>query len=212
MAWTNWSQTWSTRSTITTSRRPLQRRRKYLRLQADPRLKQNQEDLQIIAHLQGLYLFLKEHGLILNQELNSIKLTQWQKEQTLFFDTENYLEKKMGRSNSGEWKMIFRTNLSTLSIGLMMYGRARWQEAEITIIDFKTVLTISGVFVRTRNFFFTVCPALQGHSGRLHLIDPSLQVQCINSVYFLRVHLSYWMCGQFALHHKFRIDSGRTKF
>ena len=25
-------------------------------------------------------LFLKEHGLILNQELNSIKLTQWQKE------------------------------------------------------------------------------------------------------------------------------------
>ena len=64
---------------MTTSRRPLQRRRKYLRLQADPRLKQNQEDLQLLAHLQGLYPFLKEHGLILNQELNSIKLTQWQK-------------------------------------------------------------------------------------------------------------------------------------
>ena len=79
MAWTNWSQTWSTRSTTTTSRRPIQRRRKYLRLQADPRLKQNQEDLQLLAHLQGLYLFLKEHGLILNQDLNSIKLTQWQK-------------------------------------------------------------------------------------------------------------------------------------
>ena len=62
-----------------TSRRPLQRRSKYLRSQA-PRLKKKQEDLQLLVHLQGLYLFLKEYGLILNQELNSIKLTQWQKE------------------------------------------------------------------------------------------------------------------------------------
>ena len=43
-------------------------------------LKQNQEDLQHLAHLQGLYLFSREYGLVLNQELNSIKLTQWQKE------------------------------------------------------------------------------------------------------------------------------------
>ena len=46
----------------------------------------------------------------------------------------------MVRSNSGDWKMIFRTNLSTLKIGLMMYGRARWQEAEATRKDFNTVL------------------------------------------------------------------------
>ena len=39
------------------SRRPLQRRRKYLRLQADPRLKQNQEDLQLLAHLQVSFLW-----------------------------------------------------------------------------------------------------------------------------------------------------------
>ena len=36
--------------------------------------------------------------------------------------------------------------------------------------------------------------------------------QCVNSEQFLRVHLSYWMCSQFTLHHKFRIDSGRTQF
>ena len=59
---------------------PPQRRRKYVRLQADSRLKQNREDPQLLVHLQGLYPFLKENGLILNQELNSIKLTQWQKE------------------------------------------------------------------------------------------------------------------------------------
>ena len=43
------------------------------------KLKQNQEHLPLLAHLQELYLFLKEFGLILNQELNSIKRTQWQK-------------------------------------------------------------------------------------------------------------------------------------
>ena len=49
--------------------------------------------------------------------------------------------------------------------------------------------------------------ALQGHSGR----NPT-SGQCVNSGQFLRVHLSYWMCNQFTLHHKFRIDSGRTQF
>ena len=33
----------------------------------------------------------------------------------------------------------------------------------------------------------------------------------MNSEQFLRVQLSYWMCSQLTLHHKFRIDSGRTK-
>ena len=37
--------------------------------------------------------------------------------------------------------MIFGTNLSTLSIGLMKCGRARWQEAEATRKDFNVVLT-----------------------------------------------------------------------
>ena len=52
---------------------------RFLLLQADQRLKQNQDDLPMLAHLQELYLFVKEYGLILNQELNSIKRTQWQK-------------------------------------------------------------------------------------------------------------------------------------
>ena len=52
----------------------------YFLLQADQRLKQNQEDLLLLAHLQELYLFVKEYGLILNQELNTIRHTQWQKD------------------------------------------------------------------------------------------------------------------------------------
>ena len=53
--------------------------------------------------------------------------------------------------------------------------------------------------------------ALQGHSGS-NPIDPSLQDNVLIFGQFLRVHLSHWMCNQFTLHHKFRIDTGRTKF
>ena len=201
MDWTSWSQTWSTKRTTTTSRKPLRWSLKNLRLQADPRLKQNQEDVPLIAHLQGLFLFLKEHGLILNQELKSIKLSQCQNDQTLFFGTDNYLEKKTERSNSGDWKMIIGTNLSTLNVGLMMYGRARWQEAETTRKDFNIVLT-------HQNKKFFISELFNDIQDAIPLI-----LHCkTNSERFLRVHLSYWMCSQFALHHKIRIDSGRTKF
>ena len=53
--------------------------------------------------------------------------------------------------------------------------------------------------------------ALQGHSGR-NPIDPSLQDNVFIPNNFLRVHLSHRMCNQFTLHHKFRIDTGWTKF
>ena len=52
----------------------------YLLLRADQKLKQNREDLPLLTHIQELYLFVKEYGLILNRELDSIKRTQWQKD------------------------------------------------------------------------------------------------------------------------------------
>ena len=61
--------------------------------------------------------------------------------------------------------MIFGTNLSTLNSGLMMYGRARWQEAEATRKDFNA--DPSGQEILHLR-------ALQGHSGR-NPIDPTLQ-------------------------------------
>ena len=47
----------------------------------------------------------------------------------------------MVRSNSGDWKMIFGTDLSILNIGLMVYGGAKCKEAEATRKDLNTVLT-----------------------------------------------------------------------
>ena len=53
--------------------------------------------------------------------------------------------------------------------------------------------------------------ALQGHSGR-NPIDPTLQDNVVILDSFFEYIYHIWMCGQFTLYHKFRIDSGRTKF
>ena len=97
--------------------------------------------------------------------------------------------------------MIFRTNLSTLNIGLMICGRARWQEAEAT-----------------RKFQYCTDPLGQEilylrslHSGR-NAIDPSLRDNVLIPNNFFEYIFSNWMFSQFTLHHKFRSDSGKTKF
>ena len=46
----------------------------------------------------------------------------------------------MQRLNSGDSKVVFGTNLSTLNIALMKCGRVKWQEAEATRKDFNIVL------------------------------------------------------------------------
>ena len=99
-------------------------------------------------------------------------------------------------------KVIFGTNLSTLDIGLIERGRVEWWEVEGTRRYFNTGLTR-----QDRKFSFR---ALQGHSGR-NPIDPPLQDNVSILDKLLRVHLSYCMCNQFTLHHKFRIDTGKTK-
>ena len=47
----------------------------------------------------------------------------------------------MERLNSGDSKIVFGTNLRTLSIGLMKCGRAKWLEAEVTRKDFNIEVT-----------------------------------------------------------------------
>ena len=116
---TSWSQTWSTKSTATTNRKPLKRRRKCLLLQADQRLKQNQEDLPLL------------------EGFNTVLIRQDKK----FFTSELF--------------KVIRD-----AIPLILHHR--------TMCLFRTIS--SSTF------------------------------------------LSYWMCSQFALHHKFRIDSGWTTF
>ena len=54
------------------------RRQMYLRLRADQRPKQNHEDVLLPAHLQELYLSVKDLGLVLSQRIIRLSLTQCQ--------------------------------------------------------------------------------------------------------------------------------------
>ena len=108
----------------------------------------------------------------------------------------------MERLNSGDKKVIFGTNLCTLNIGLVKSGRVQWQEAEETREDLNIVLIHQDKKFFISELFKVIQDAI------------TLILNCRTMYYseqILRVHLSYWMCGQFTLHHKFRIDSGRTK-
>ena len=190
MDWTGWSQTWSTKSTTTTSRKPLKRRRKYLRwrrkylhMQANQRLKQNREDLPLLAHLQELYLFMKEHGLTLNQELNSRRT--WS---DLILETQRWSSEQIWALSMLVWWNVEEYN-----------GKRRRQQEKISILYWP---------VRTRNSL----PASSSRSFRTQSHWSIITGQCVNSRQFLRLHLSHRVCNQFTLHHKFRIDTGRSKF
>ena len=149
MAWISLSRTWATRrTTTTTSRKPLRCsskilrwKRMYLLLRADQKLKQNHEDVLLLAHLQELFLSVKDLGLILSQKIIRLSLAKCQNKWVLFFDMVIYLEKKMERLSCGDWKIIFGTNLRTLNIGMMKCGRARCKGAEATRKYFNIVPT-----------------------------------------------------------------------
>ena len=84
---------------------------------------------------------------------------------------------------------------------LLRHGqlRRRKQQEKISILYW---------FVRTRN---SLSPS-SSRSFRTQSHWSHTAGQCINSKRFLRVHLSFWMCSQFTLHHEFRIDTRRTQF
>ena len=61
-----------------------------------------------------------------------------------------YIQKKMEQLNSGDQKIVFGTNLTTLSIGLMKCVRVQWEEAEATRKYFNIVVTR-----QDKNFFIS---------------------------------------------------------
>ena len=161
-----------------------------MRLQADPRLKQNQErpsttcsssrtfpilertwiDIEPRAQFDQAYPVAKRlntlirHGELPREEDGAIEFCR------LKDDLQNKLECSQFWSDD-IWKS-------------KMAGGGGNNEKM-----FNTVLILSGqqiLYLR----------ALQGHSGR-NPIDPSLQDNVLIPNNFLRVHLSYWMCGQF---------------
>ena len=136
-----------------------------MRLQAEQRLKQNREDLHLLAHLQELYLFVKEYVLILNQELNPIKRTQLQKEETLLPREEDgaiefWRLKDDLRNKYFEHSQHWSDDVWKSKMAGGGGNKKRFQ-------DFRTALIL-----QEKNFL--TLRGLQGHSGRGR-IDPTLQ-------------------------------------
>ena len=97
--------------------------------------------------------------------------------------------------------MIFGTNLSTLNINLMMYGKARWQEAKATRKDFNTVLIRQDKKFFTSELFMAIQDAIP------MILD---NVLIPNNFFEYIYHIG---CAV-NLHSitNFKIDSGKTKF
>ena len=115
----------------------------YLLLQADQRLKQNQEDLALLAHLQELYLFVKEYGLILNQELD----THTEAESEMSLESRSFLHRvndqvrkrqnqsskdatKDSDKHSVIWRMFMSSTLQSLFMG--KNDSDNWHSIKIT--------------------------------------------------------------------------------
>ena len=140
----------------------------YLLLQADRRLKQNHEDLLLLAHLHELYLSVKDFGLILSQELNRISLTQRQKDLTTLLR-----HGQLPREEDGAIEFWRRKD----------YLRNEFENSQYWSDEmWKSKLARSGCIKKIRFQYCTdssgqeilYLRALQGHSGR-NFVDPSLQ-------------------------------------
>ena len=205
MDWTSWSQTWSTKSTTTTSRRPLRRRQKHLRwkrmyllLRTDQRLKQKHKDLPLFAHLQELHLFVKEYGTDIEPGTQSNQAYPVAKRlNTLLRSRRRWCDWIL------EIKRFSSERFWELSVWVWWsVGRARCKEAEATRKDFNVVLTRQDKKLFISELFKDIQDAIP-----LILHTPR---QCVNSGTI--PSSTFITCNQFTLHHKFRIDSGRTKF
>ena len=162
----------------------------YLLLRPDQRPKKNHEEVLLLAHPQELYLF--------EYRFPSVKTT----------DYSSSSWSSTSRRRWSDWILEIKRlssvriwELSTLVWWIVeeKNGRRRRQQEKISTPYW---------LVKTRN---SLSPS-SSRSFRTQSHWSFTKGQCVNSGQFLRVHLSYWMCYQFTLHHKFRIDTARTKF
>ena len=171
-----------------------------LRLQADPRLKQKPRrpsttcpSLRIIPILEIYWTRNSDWSSLpsgKNNEHNSStrRITSRRRWSDRILETEGWSSEQIRVFSILVWWCMEEQD-----------GRRRRQQQKISILHWP---------VRTWNSL----PSSSLRSFRTQFNWSFTAGQCFDSEHFLRVHLSYWMCSQFALHHQLRIDSGRTNF
>ena len=135
----------------------------------------------------------------MNQELNPIKRTQWQKRLNTLLRHGQLPQEEDGAI---EFWILQYDLWNKFEYSQCWYGRARWQEAEATRKYFNTLL------IRQDKFF--ISELFKVIQDAILLIS-SLQDNVLIPDTLFEYILSSWMCNHCTLYHKFRIDSGRTK-
>ena len=173
-------------------------------LRADQRLKKNHKDVLLPVHPQELYLSVKRKSTDIEPEDYSPGAYPVSKQLSTLLRRGDLPREKDGAIEFWRLKDYLRNDfLHSQHWSDEMWKSTMAKRGGIKK-RFQSCIDPSGQEILSLR-------ALQGHPGRNH-IDVSFFGQCIYSEQFLRVHLSYWMCSQFTLYHRCRIDSGRTKF
>ena len=127
----------------------------------------NHTDVLLPAHPQQRYLLVKELGLILHHKNIRSPNNQYERNWSFFFVMVVYLEKKMERLNSGDWRIKYLRNDFVHS---RHWSDEKWKSTMArgggNKKIFQYCIVSPGEILYLR--------ALQGHSGRI-LIDSSLQ-------------------------------------
>ena len=173
MDWKSWSQICSKKSTTTVSRRPLRRRRKnlrwrrmYLLLQADQRLKQDHEDLLLLAHLQERTNLWKKMDWYWAR--NSIK-SRVPSSKKIEYSSMSWSINSKRRWSDRFWRLKddFRNNFEHSQHWSVDMWKSKMAGGKGNMNIFQNCTDPSGKEILDLR-------ALQGHSGR-NPIDPILQ-------------------------------------
>ena len=171
-------------------------------LQADQRPKQNHKNVLLPAHPQELFLLGRELGLMLNQETFALRLSSDEE-----IDPSSSSWKPTSRQWCSDWIL---ENKRSSSESFLVLSSLVWRKVEEQRgRRRRTKEKISVLFWFFRN---NSIPPSSWRSFRTQFYWPFVAGQCRDSRRFLQVHLSRRMCNQFAFHHRFRIDTGKTTF
>ena len=175
----------------------------YLLLQADQRRKQNQEDLPLVAHLQELYLFVKEYGPDIEPGTQSNLACQVAKRLNTLLRHGQLPREEDGAIEFWRLKDYLWDDFENSQHWSDEMWKSRMQGGGGNKKRFQCCTDPPGqelLYLR----------ALRGHSGR-NPIDPSLQDNVLIRDNFFE-YIYHIGCAISSHSIKFRIDTGRTKF
>ena len=173
----------------------------YLLLQADQRLKQNHEDLPCLLIYKNCTYSWKNmdwywtrssfrssvpSGKKTKYSSSARRITSWRRCGDWILEIRRLSSERIWELSALVWWSVEKQN-----------ARRRTRQEKISVLYW---------LVRTSNSF---SPS-SSRSFRMQSYWSCSTGQCVNSEQFPRVHLPHRMCSQFTLHHKFRIDEGKS--